>query len=137
MGKNIKRLFAIILGITMALPNTMLASANSDNRKPRLEEGNYVVVLKDDKEYEKIMSKYQDDITNDFEEYDNNVITADITSKEAKRLEKEQGVISVEKNITLSGLFNENDQITGLSEILKDSNVTYEELKKRIWNNGI
>lgn len=77
------------------------------------------------------MSKYRDDITNDFEEYDNNVITADITSKEAKRLEKEQGVISVEKNITLSGLFNENDQITGLSEILKDSNVTYEELKKK------
>lgn len=51
MGKNIKRLFAIILGITMALPNTMLASANSDNSKSRLEEGNYVVVLKDDKAY--------------------------------------------------------------------------------------
>lgn len=90
-----------------------------------------MVVLKDDKASEKIISKYQDDITNDFEEYDNNVITVDLSSKEAEKLEEEKNVISVEENIFLNGLSIENDDITGLSEILKESDVTYKELNDK------
>lgn len=130
MKKIFSKFFVVMIVVTMMVPNTVSAKEKQDNQNI-VKDGNYIVLLEDEKTYEKVVSEHEDNLANTYEEYDNNLISMDISSKEAKALEEEQGVVSVEKNITLTGLTSEEEDLTGLSELIKESDITYEDLKEK------
>ncbi|NBI64744.1 hypothetical protein D3Z38_17290 [Clostridiales bacterium] len=128
MKKIFSKFFVAMIVVTMMIPNTVSAKEKQDDQSVA-KDGNYIVLLEDEKTYEKVISQHEDDLANTYEEYDNNLIAMDMSAKEAKALKEEQGVLSVEENIMLNGLISEEEDLTGLSELLEESDITYADLK--------
>lgn len=104
-----KKVLVFALTVVMSVPNVAfgrtvqgaepIISANTVE-----EEGSYIVTFNNRKNYQKIIEDYESNIVNEYDEYNTNMVTMELKESEADRLVSQKGVISVEENIALTGL---------------------------------
>ena len=106
--KKGKRITTFVLAFILCVLNMREGAVQATNVMPaeeiRNEEDTYIVTLKDRNNYERTVEKYENNVIDEYCTYDSNIVTMELNDSEAAKLASEKGIVSIEENIPLVGL---------------------------------
>ena len=146
MRKHLNKLLTIVVTLTMLVPANPKVGATQKSTDQCNDTKEYIVLAKT-KEKEEIINKKYKSFDCEYTEHseENNISCNEMTKEEAKQLEKDKDVISVEENIELIGCSEEIDpdeivedwNLDMINADIKDESIANEKVKVAIIDSGI